>query len=81
MRPDHLFLGTNRDNIQDLMDKGLHLKGLRHPLARFTPEEVQVVKGYLSEGLTQVQIAVILCCCKKTVWRVKNGDFESEDAA
>lgn len=40
VRPDHLFLGTLRDNVNDMLSKGRSLKGERHSQAKLTEEQV-----------------------------------------
>lgn len=40
VRPEHLFLGTNRDNVNDMLAKGRSLKGERSPRAKLTDAEV-----------------------------------------
>jgi len=42
VRPDHLFLGTQQDNLQDMRNKGRHRWGLgeRHAHAKLTTEIV-----------------------------------------
>lgn len=44
VRPDHLFLGTNSDNMRDASVKGRTLKGDRHPF-RMRPELVRARSG------------------------------------
>lgn len=34
VRPDHLFLGTQADNVHDAMSKGRRAVGMRHPMAK-----------------------------------------------
>lgn len=51
VRPDHLFLGTRRDNSQDMVRKG-RARGNR----RLPPEVVQQVEAAASAGLRHVEI-------------------------
>jgi len=39
VNPDHLFLGTHRENMRDLVNKGLSGKGIVHPEAIHFGEE------------------------------------------
>lgn len=59
VRPDHLFIGTNRDNVIDKVRKGRHpylpirnshlAKGERHGNAKLTEAIVRTIRGS-SEG-------------------------------
>lgn len=41
--PDHLFVGTSKDNAQDAKSKKRHLHGQRHPLAKLTDDVVREI--------------------------------------
>lgn len=44
VRPNHLFLGTNLENIQDMVDKNRQAKGETHGRARLTEENIREVR-------------------------------------
>ncbi len=46
VRPSHIFAGTQSENIQDCSDKGrlVILRGVDHPGARLTPEQVRFIR-------------------------------------
>ena len=63
VRPDHLFLGTNQDNVTDMMRKGRHVaggtyapgqyqRGEDHHNARLTPELVTNIRREYEQGGT-----------------------------
>lgn len=56
VNPDHLFLGTQQDNITDMIQKGraVYVKGASNGRSKLTEEQVWEV--YHAEG-TQVEIA------------------------
>lgn len=50
VNPDHLFLGTNKDNMVDCKAKGRNkypggAKGEDHPMARFTQEQIDKIRS------------------------------------
>lgn len=55
VRPDHLFLGTNADNVADRVRKGRSGNephpGESHPMAKLTAEMVRVIRGLRKDGL------------------------------
>ena len=67
-RPDHLFLGTRAENNADMVAKGRHdpqghkkgktLRGERHPMAKFTMEQVEMIHRLHAEGMMVKNIAV-----------------------
>ena len=63
--PEHLFLGTNLDNVRDSMRKGRFslqsgnkkpLTGESHGMSRFTEEQVREIRSLYREGVTQKAI-------------------------
>ena len=46
VNPDHLFLGTQRDNIHDMIKKGRSGNGEHHPNTRLTREDVLYIRSF-----------------------------------
>ena len=69
VNPDHLFLGTNQDNVSDMMRKGRHVKGgtyangkyrkgSDHQNAKITEDKVIALRAdYAAGGYSQLDIA------------------------
>jgi hypothetical protein len=55
VRPSHLFLGTHKENSEDMVRKGRSTKGIKNPMARLTPEKVKAIRACV--GMTQREIA------------------------
>jgi hypothetical protein len=47
VRPDHLFLGTNKDNVDDKLSKDRHPRGQDTVLAKLTDQDVKEIKQKL----------------------------------
>jgi len=62
-RPDHLFLGTHQDNMDDMVKKG-------RGGFRFTQDQV---KQILSEYGTDEEIAEKFGCSASKIWRIRTG--------
>ena len=52
VRPDHLFLGTQRDNMRDMFKKGraVRLRGVQHPCSVLTEEQVHEIRAASGRG-------------------------------
>lgn len=67
VNPDHLFLGTHRDNMQDSARK------LRTGMAKLTPEFVQLIRLCCGSGMTQRYAARFFEVSQYAVWSIVNG--------
>jgi hypothetical protein len=52
VRPSHMFLGTNLDNMRDAKNKGQILKGETHHKAKLTEDQVREIRRLCDEGQT-----------------------------
>lgn len=63
VNPDHLFLGTQDDNMKDCASKGRtdrtkKVKGQQHPSARLTSEQVLEIRALSASGALQRELAL-----------------------
>jgi len=73
VRPDHLFLGTRRDNSEDRCLKGRTARGEEVGGARLSAEQVRVIRRLVSEGLTQRTVAQNYGVTRSTVGHICSG--------
>lgn len=78
VNPDHLFIGTHRDNSDDKREKGRAtlprpMPGSLHPKAVLSEESVRAVKRDLASGLQQKAIAGALGVSKSLINRIAVG--------
>lgn len=65
VRPDHLFAGTQADNMHDMIAKGRdrkaeydkQVRGEHHPVAKLTDDDVRSIRRLSADGVSQVQLA------------------------
>jgi hypothetical protein len=55
--PSHLFTGTQRDNVKDMVSKGRNPKGSERPNALLTEVDVIEIRRLCSEGTLQKDVA------------------------
>lgn len=74
-RPDHLVLGTQADNVQDMIDRGRDRKalGVDNGRAKLNPQKVRRLRRLRASGLSLKKIALIFGINDKTVWAVVSG--------
>jgi predicted XRE-type DNA-binding protein len=75
VNPDHLFLGTQGDNVADMMLKGrdyhVPLFGERNPMSKLTYQEVASIREMQeTSGLTQKRISEIFNVSPMTISRI-----------
>jgi len=56
--PSHLFLGTVKDNYEDMVNKGreIVLRGINHGMAKLDPQKIQEMKKLREGGKTYADI-------------------------
>lgn len=72
INPDHLFLGTQKENMLDKSRKKRcqNTKGSLHPLSRFNENDIVKMKKLYKKGLSQTKIAKIYKCDQSHISRI-----------
>lgn len=76
VNPDHLELGTQRDNMRDAMVRGRltnRVRGEQHYRARLTAAAVARIRELAAAGRSRASIAREFEIAQVTVWRVLTG--------
>lgn len=84
VRPDHLFLGTQFDNVSDMIKKnrgrpakatsGSFKKGIFHPFRKISIEDFpKIKKMYYNGNMTHLQISKIFNVSQSSIKNVLNG--------
>jgi len=73
VNPDHLFLGTQQDNLQDCSSKGRTMTGSRNANSKYRREDIQAVKELIREGKSGVEIHSITGVSRTHISRIKRG--------
>ena len=68
--PGHLFLGTNRENIADMVAKGRNAHGNAYPQTKLTPEAVVEIRRRAAAGETHDALGREFGVCRVNVTRV-----------
>ena len=70
VRPDHLFLGTQRDNVRDAIQKG---RFIFNPRAKLSFEKAQEIKVLYQSGNTARQIASVYNVSEGSIRTILSG--------
>jgi len=65
--PDHLFLGTQQDNMRDKISKGRQPVGESVYQAKLTDGDIRIIRGLAEVGCKQSHIADFLGICRQIV--------------
>jgi hypothetical protein len=73
VNPNHLFLGSQLDNIRDCINKGRFKSnvGENNPRAKLSITDVYKIKNRLNSGLTQSKIGKIFGVSQSAISRIK----------
>ena len=78
VNPDHLFIGTNQDNVADMVRKLRHTYGERNPSAKLTVVKVREIRRLRDQGWTykdlaeefKMTLSPIRDVCKWYTWKL-----------
>lgn len=75
VNPNHLFLGTNLDNMQDKMRKGRHVSsfGIKNGSARLDPDKIRIVRELHKKGFSERKIANQLNVSRGSIHSILSG--------
>ena len=78
VNPKHLFLGTQADNIDDMINKGRNSApppqiGVNHWASKLTEEDVREIKTLIDKGWSAGDIADHFNVAKPTIKDIKAG--------
>jgi len=75
VRPDHLYLGTQRDNTLDSIEAGTYHRwaGQDHPMAKLTDDDVRAIRLRLAAGDSYRRIARDYGVSSGMVAHIKHG--------
>jgi HNH endonuclease len=75
VRLDHLFLGTARDNVLDMVAKGRHVffRGSRHPRALVTEGQVLEIRRRSIAGERTIRLAAAFGLSKSAAQHIVSG--------
>jgi hypothetical protein len=71
--PRHLELGTQADNMRDMVGRGRSCKGSKNPRAKLNEDQVREILGRLGSGATQAAMARAYGVSNATVSLIANG--------
>ena len=72
VNPDHLFLGTQADNMADKARKG-RARGENHPGAKLSEQDVQDIRASIASGERNSRIARRYGVCDATIRLIETG--------
>lgn len=75
VRPDHLLLGTHKDNVQDMFERGRQSPrhGEHSSLTSLTEAQVRDIKKLLAKGTPQAVIAKWFDTTQPNISKIKTG--------
>ncbi len=77
VNPEHLCIGTQKDNMADMVSRGRSLKGAGHSQAKLTAEQVNYIKAnYVgwSREYGAIPLAKKFKVSKSTISRIIKGE-------
>jgi len=74
VNPDHLFLGTNRINIDDMVSKHRQRVGKAIEYAKLNDQQVREIRSYPSGFLSNASLGRMYGVGKNAIRKVRNGE-------
>ena len=68
VNPVHLFLGTHRDNMDDMLQKRRHAYGTKHPAAKLNEQKVREIRV---SKQSDYELAEYYGVSRRLIWKVR----------
>ncbi len=72
VNPEHLFLGTHKDNMADMVSKGRQTLGEDNPSAKLKGVDVRAIRNRCKEGFSGKQLSEVFRVSRSTIYAIKN---------
>ncbi len=73
INPEHLWVGSQQDNMNDKVNKGRQTKGEGHGMHKLEEPQVVEIKTMLSKGVSQLDVAKMFSVHKSTISLIARG--------
>ena len=73
VNPNHLFLGTQKQNLQDMANKGRSTRGEKNPMAKLSEEDGKDIKYLIRTGLSSKDLSVEYGVSPNAINLIKQG--------
>ena len=73
VNPSHLYIGTQKDNIRDVINNGKFIYGSKHPISKLTEIDIPKIIEFSSQGISQRKIASMFKINQTTIWKIIHG--------
>lgn len=73
VNPKHLWLGTHKDNMGDLVTKGLTKKGVKHWNHKLTESDIRDICKHIEAGESQRYISKIFGVANQSISKIVTG--------
>lgn len=73
INPDHLFLGTKKENSRDMVEKNRQASGEKLPQSKLTWTQVAAIRK--CHSLTQAELASIAGVTQSVISQIKNNNY------
>ena len=73
VNPNHLFLGTQKENLRDMASKGRSTKGEKNARAKLTEDMVRQIKRGIDMGRTDTGLSFAWGVSRQTINNIRNG--------
>lgn len=73
VNPSHLFIGTNKDNTQDKVNKNRQAKGTSIFASKLNDEKVKKIRELFNQGQTKTQLSNLFGVVRTTIGAIVRG--------
>jgi hypothetical protein len=74
INPNHLELGTQAENVQDMVQRGrkVTIRGSDHKFAKLNESDIPIIRSMIAKGESQARVARIYKVDKALIRRIHN---------